>query len=121
MSYDRDSVLAVTPGLRLLPWENDSGKPCFLSTHGAPGRLARLADEIEADLKPSWTTRSPGRMRYAVRCAPPRSALVMSCGSLTAEGPVCRGRQTTTMTASAAGMTARERMGPRCRQGYPDE
>ncbi|KOX01008.1 hypothetical protein ADK65_11685 [Streptomyces sp. NRRL B-1140] len=49
MSYDRDSVLAVTPGLRLLPWENDSGKPCFLSTHGAPGPLARLADEIEAD------------------------------------------------------------------------
>ncbi|WP_455755154.1 DUF7848 domain-containing protein [Streptomyces luteogriseus] len=41
----------------------------------------------------------------------------MSCGSLTAEGPVCRGRQTTTMTATAAGMTARERTGPRCRQG----
>ncbi|MER7479497.1 hypothetical protein ABTX60_17965 [Streptomyces sp. NPDC126510] len=49
MSYDRDSVPAVAPGLRLLPWESDTGKPCFLSTHGAPGQLARIADEIEAD------------------------------------------------------------------------
>jgi hypothetical protein len=49
MSYDRDSVTPVAPGLRLLPWESDTGKPCFLSTHGAPGPLARIADEIEAD------------------------------------------------------------------------
>ncbi|KOV68544.1 hypothetical protein ADL01_23210 [Streptomyces sp. NRRL WC-3618] len=35
--------------MRLLPWESDNGKPCFLSTGGVPGRLSRLADEIEAD------------------------------------------------------------------------
>jgi hypothetical protein len=49
MSYDRNSVPDLSPGLRLLPWETDTGKPCFLSTHGTPGRLARIADEIEAD------------------------------------------------------------------------
>ncbi|WP_230396287.1 hypothetical protein [Streptomyces blattellae] len=32
--------------LRLLPWSNDTGKPCFLSSDsGSP--LARLADEME--------------------------------------------------------------------------
>ena len=49
MSYDRNAVSPHAPGLRLLPWETDTGKPCFLSTHGSPGTLARLADEIEAD------------------------------------------------------------------------
>jgi hypothetical protein len=34
---------------RLLPWETDNGKPCFLSTDGQPGApLSRLADEMEA-------------------------------------------------------------------------
>ncbi|MFC4498844.1 MULTISPECIES: hypothetical protein [Streptomyces] len=46
MSYGRDTV--PPPGLRLLPWESDTGKTCFLSTDGIPGRLSRLADEIEA-------------------------------------------------------------------------
>ncbi|WP_405888688.1 hypothetical protein OG762_31220 [Streptomyces sp. NBC_01136] len=49
MSYDRNTVSAPPPGLRLLPWETDTGKPCFLSTNGTPGALARIADEIEAD------------------------------------------------------------------------
>ncbi|MEU9222907.1 hypothetical protein AB0D40_00785 [Streptomyces massasporeus] len=49
MSYDRSSVPDLSPGLRLLPWETDTGKPCFLSTNGTTGRLARIADEIEAD------------------------------------------------------------------------
>ncbi len=49
MSYDRNAVSAPEPGLRLLPWETDMGKPCFLSTNGAPDALARLADEIEAE------------------------------------------------------------------------
>ncbi|MFF2845555.1 hypothetical protein ACFVT5_04390 [Streptomyces sp. NPDC058001] len=48
MSYDRNAVSAPPPGLRLLPWETDTGKPCFLSTNGNPGALARIADEIEA-------------------------------------------------------------------------
>ncbi len=49
MGYDRNAVPAPPPGLRLLPWENDSGKPCFLSANGSRSRLSRLADEIEAD------------------------------------------------------------------------
>ncbi|MEV0641128.1 hypothetical protein AB0I77_40645 [Streptomyces sp. NPDC050619] len=49
MSYDRNAVTTTGPGLRLLPWETDTGKPCFLSTNGTPGALARIADEIEAD------------------------------------------------------------------------
>ncbi|AQW52133.1 hypothetical protein ACIQPP_42790 [Streptomyces violaceusniger] len=49
MSYDRNAAPAPTPGLRLLPWETETGKPCFLSTNGSPGALARIADEIEAD------------------------------------------------------------------------
>lgn len=49
MIYDRNTVPATTPGLRLLPWETDTGKPCFLSTDGTPGALARIADEIEAE------------------------------------------------------------------------
>lgn len=49
MSYDRNAVSTPGSGLRLLPWETDTGKPCFLSTNGTPGALARIADEIEAD------------------------------------------------------------------------
>lgn len=49
MSYDRNAVPVPPPGLRLLPWENDSGKPCFLSANGGRSTLSRLADEIEAD------------------------------------------------------------------------
>jgi hypothetical protein len=40
---------APAPGLRLLPWETDTGKPCFLSTNGGSGALSRIADEIETD------------------------------------------------------------------------
>jgi hypothetical protein len=32
---------------RLLPWTSDTGKPCYLSTDSASGKLARLADEME--------------------------------------------------------------------------
>ncbi|WP_405840912.1 hypothetical protein OG528_22945 [Streptomyces platensis] len=49
MSYDRDAALAPAPGLRLLPWESEGGKPCFLSADGAGGVLSRLADEVEAE------------------------------------------------------------------------
>ncbi|QIK06991.1 hypothetical protein SLV14_003021 [Streptomyces sp. Je 1-4] len=49
MSYDRDAAPAPVPGLRLLPWESEGGKPCFLSADGAGGVLSRLADEIEAE------------------------------------------------------------------------
>ncbi|GAA2576377.1 hypothetical protein [Streptomyces tubercidicus] len=49
MSYDRDAVPAPMPGLRLLPWAGEGGKPCFLSTDVAGGVLSRLADEIEAE------------------------------------------------------------------------
>ncbi|MFE1766134.1 hypothetical protein ACFW81_18215 [Streptomyces angustmyceticus] len=49
MSYDRDAALAPAPGLRLLPWEGDGGKPCFLSADGVGGVLSRLADEIEEE------------------------------------------------------------------------
>jgi hypothetical protein len=51
MSYDRNSLptLSPSPRLRLLPWKSDTGKPCFLSTNGTPGALARIADRIEAD------------------------------------------------------------------------
>ncbi|MGX1756197.1 hypothetical protein ACWIG5_04655 [Streptomyces lydicus] len=48
MSYDRDAA-PLWPGLRLLPWEGEGGKPCFLSADGAGGALSRLADEIEAE------------------------------------------------------------------------
>ncbi|UIX33203.1 hypothetical protein [Streptomyces sp. GQFP] len=49
MTYDRNTCSTPPVGLRLLPWETDTGKPCFLSTGESPGRLSRLADEIEAD------------------------------------------------------------------------
>ncbi|MGW1751897.1 hypothetical protein ACWCRD_41075 [Streptomyces sp. NPDC002092] len=49
MSYDRNTVSAPAAGLRLLPWETDLGKPCFLSVSGGRSALSRLADTIEAD------------------------------------------------------------------------
>ncbi|MEW1721752.1 hypothetical protein [Streptomyces sp. NPDC093109] len=49
MSYDRRHVPALGPGLRLLPWENETGKPCFLSTSDPESMLSRLADDVEAD------------------------------------------------------------------------
>jgi hypothetical protein len=49
MSYDRNTVPAPLSGLRLLPWESDTGKPCFLATNNDEGVLSRLADDIEAD------------------------------------------------------------------------
>lgn len=35
--------------MRLLPWESDGGKPCYLVADSNRGRLSRIADEIEAD------------------------------------------------------------------------
>ncbi|MGW1163171.1 hypothetical protein ACWD48_34275 [Streptomyces sp. NPDC002519] len=49
MIYDRSAVPAHGPGLRLRPWETDTGKPGLLSRNGTPGVLARIADEIEAE------------------------------------------------------------------------
>lgn len=49
VTYDRNTCSTPPVGLRLLPWESDIGKPCFLSTGDSPGPLSRLADEIEAD------------------------------------------------------------------------
>ncbi|MEU3074564.1 hypothetical protein [Streptomyces laurentii] len=34
--------------LRLLPWSDSNGKPCFLSTDTAGGPLSRLADRTES-------------------------------------------------------------------------
>ncbi|WP_406380986.1 hypothetical protein [Streptomyces sp. NBC_01618] len=36
--------------MRLLPWVNQSGAPCYLSTDDPDSRMSRLADEVEADL-----------------------------------------------------------------------
>ncbi len=47
MSYDRNAQAAPS-GLRLLPWETETGKPCFLSAGDTDGPVSRLADEIEA-------------------------------------------------------------------------
>ncbi|MGW0738169.1 hypothetical protein [Streptomyces sp. NPDC002851] len=49
MSYDRNACSAPPPGLRLLPWENDIGKPCLLSADDPSSRLSRIADEVEED------------------------------------------------------------------------
>lgn len=38
--------MAVRQPLRLLPWLNSAGHPCYLSTDGT-GYLSRLADEME--------------------------------------------------------------------------
>ncbi|MFG3404430.1 hypothetical protein [Streptomyces sp. NPDC048142] len=34
--------------LRLLPWTNDFGAPCWLSTTNPDSRVSRMADELEA-------------------------------------------------------------------------
>ncbi|MEU9758537.1 hypothetical protein [Streptomyces sp. NPDC047985] len=36
--------------MRLLPWTNERGGPCYLSTGDPSSRLSLLADEVEADL-----------------------------------------------------------------------
>ncbi|MEV7842920.1 hypothetical protein AB0O50_02975 [Streptomyces cyaneofuscatus] len=34
--------------MRLLPWTNDFGAPCWLSTANPDSRISRMADELEA-------------------------------------------------------------------------
>ncbi|MFE7045019.1 hypothetical protein ACFU9X_38085 [Streptomyces atratus] len=36
--------------LRLLPWTDEHGGPCWLSTANPDSRLSRMADELEADM-----------------------------------------------------------------------
>ncbi|MFH9761258.1 hypothetical protein ACH4MJ_21285 [Streptomyces anulatus] len=36
--------------LRLLPWTNDFGGPCWLSTTDPDSRVSRMADELEASM-----------------------------------------------------------------------
>ncbi|WP_326697115.1 hypothetical protein OG909_07130 [Streptomyces sp. NBC_01754] len=36
--------------LRLLPWTNEHGAPCYLSTDDPRSRMSLLADEVEAGL-----------------------------------------------------------------------
>ncbi|KOG85918.1 hypothetical protein [Streptomyces varsoviensis] len=33
--------------LRLLPWSDERGKPCYLKSQSGTGRVSRLADQIE--------------------------------------------------------------------------
>ncbi|MDT0543820.1 MULTISPECIES: hypothetical protein [Streptomyces] len=40
--------MTVVNGLRLLPWSDPDGKPCYLATDGGNSPLSRRADEIEA-------------------------------------------------------------------------
>ncbi|MGW0731403.1 hypothetical protein [Streptomyces sp. NPDC002851] len=49
MGYDRNAVSTPPSGLRLLPWESETGHPCFLSTDDPDSTMSRLADEAEAD------------------------------------------------------------------------
>ncbi|MGW2055553.1 hypothetical protein ACWCOZ_16775 [Streptomyces sp. NPDC001840] len=42
------SVLPPPAALRLLPWADSEGKPCYLSTDDSGSMISRLADEIEA-------------------------------------------------------------------------
>lgn len=35
-------------GLRLLPWTNERGNPCYLNTGSEGGMVARIADDMEA-------------------------------------------------------------------------
>ncbi|MFE2599951.1 hypothetical protein ACFXCZ_26255 [Streptomyces sp. NPDC059396] len=41
-------VLPPPAALRLLPWADSEGKPCYLSTDDNGSMISRLADEIEA-------------------------------------------------------------------------
>ncbi|MDX3310837.1 hypothetical protein ACWGH3_24140 [Streptomyces sp. NPDC054884] len=44
-----DATVPSVSRPRLLPWANLDGKPCYLVTdHSGTGRLARLADDVEA-------------------------------------------------------------------------
>ncbi|WP_435883160.1 hypothetical protein [Streptomyces microflavus] len=36
--------------MRLLPWTNDFGAPCWLSTANPDSRISRMADEVEASM-----------------------------------------------------------------------
>ncbi|MGN5635644.1 hypothetical protein [Streptomyces sp. AC154] len=36
--------------MRLLPWTNENGGPCWLSPASPGGPVSRMADELEADL-----------------------------------------------------------------------
>ncbi|MEU0806677.1 hypothetical protein [Streptomyces sp. NPDC005970] len=38
----------VSTGLRLLPWSDPDGKPCYLASDGGDSLLSRRADVIEA-------------------------------------------------------------------------
>ena len=49
MSYDREKTAAPFPGLRLLPWATETGKPCYLSAADGPSVLAPLADAAEEE------------------------------------------------------------------------
>lgn len=49
MSYARDHTPTPGHGLRLLPWESDTGKPCYLSTDRSDGVLSQLADQAEEE------------------------------------------------------------------------
>ncbi|MFI9391725.1 hypothetical protein ACIG53_12670 [Streptomyces bauhiniae] len=44
---DSDRHQRPTGHVRLLPWETEDNKPCYLSTDGG-GLLSRLADDMEA-------------------------------------------------------------------------
>ncbi|MFE7120548.1 hypothetical protein ACFU99_34480 [Streptomyces sp. NPDC057654] len=35
--------------LRLLPWSDERGNPCYLKSHSGTGRVSQLADRIEAE------------------------------------------------------------------------
>lgn len=49
MSYEREKTAAPCPGLRLLPWVTETGKPCFLSSGDGESVLAPLADATEEE------------------------------------------------------------------------
>ncbi|MGY0058272.1 hypothetical protein ACWY4P_17250 [Streptomyces sp. LZ34] len=40
--------MGAMTGLRLLPWSDPDGKPCYLASDDGNSRLSRRADEIEA-------------------------------------------------------------------------
>ncbi|MGO4747909.1 hypothetical protein AB4212_04600 [Streptomyces sp. 2MCAF27] len=40
--------MSAMTGLRLLPWSDPDGKPCYLASDDGNSRLSRRADEIEA-------------------------------------------------------------------------
>ncbi|SES21148.1 hypothetical protein SAMN04487983_103650 [Streptomyces sp. yr375] len=48
MSNAPESPATSAGGLRLLPWTNLDGKPCYLDTDDDQSRLSLLADNVEA-------------------------------------------------------------------------